>query len=266
MFSLFRRRRAKPSSAETLLFNSREIQIRRQPYKRSIGLTLQVNGNIRVSAPKTTPLSTIESFLAAHTHWIETHLLKYERLRSHYPPRHYVEGEAFPFVGRELALRYRFNDIAKPRLSIIGEEIVCELPRSRETSFAPTHSHPELQPLIANLYAREARRILTERLNLYAERMGLKPTSLSFRSQKTRWGSCSARGKITLNWRLAVAPLEVIDYVVVHELSHLAHYDHSKEFWALVASQIPDHATRRRWLRDHQYDGDFLAKRSELHV
>ena len=255
-----------PGSTETLVFADREIQIRRQPYKRSIGLTLQVNGRIRVSAPRSTPLETIESFLAAHSKWIETHLRKYERLRSHYPPKSYVEGEKFPFFGRQLALRFRFGEIKKPRMKIEGAEIVCELPRTQAARFVPTSSHPELQPVMAELYSRHGRHVLTERLEHFSQRMDLWPSSLSFRSQKTRWGSCSAKGKITLNWRLAVAPIDIIDYVVVHELSHLAHYDHSKGFWALVASEIPDFAARRRWLRDHQYDGDFLAKQSELHV
>jgi predicted metal-dependent hydrolase len=76
-----------------------------------------------------------------------------------------------------------------------------------------------------------------------------KITMLRIADQKTRWGSCSAKGTLSFNWRLYLAPPEVLDYVVVHELCHLIHMDHSTAFWALVSSILPDYRERRRWLK-----------------
>ena len=74
---------------------------------------------------------------------------------------------------------------------------------------------------------------------------------ITIRDQKTRWGSCSAKGTLSFNWRLMLAPPAVLDYVVVHELCHLTHMNHSKAFWALVESVCPDYRTHRRWLKEH---------------
>ena len=74
---------------------------------------------------------------------------------------------------------------------------------------------------------------------------------ITIRDQRTRWGSCSARGTLSFNWRLMLAPPAVLDYVVVHELCHLTHMDHSKDFWALVESVCPDYRTHRKWLKEH---------------
>lgn len=76
-------------------------------------------------------------------------------------------------------------------------------------------------------------------------------TSITIRDQKTRWGSCSSRGTLSFNYRLVFAPPAVLDYVAVHELCHLTHMNHSKEFWNLVGSVMPDYRAHRRWLKDH---------------
>ena len=106
---------------------------------------------------------------------------------------------------------------------------------------------------------------MSARLIHWAQQMKLAPNKISFRSQKTRWGSCSSRGVITLNWRLIGAPDSVSDYVIIHELAHLKYQDHSKRFWNLVEEFCPDFKADKKWLRENQYSFDFLAKKSELY-
>lgn len=250
---------------EILMFRDREVQVQRRAYKRSIGLTLQVNGRIRVSAPKSTPMSRIREFLLANTEWIETNLQRYKSLRETYPPKEYKEGERFLYLGEELVLTFRQGRHSKPRFHALDGQLIAEIPPLQWDSFRALEPHPELSTSLLEFYSKSARSIIGARLEFYSNRMGLRPSSVSFRSQKTRWGSCSVRGRISLNWRLIVAPRDVIDYVVVHELSHLKHYNHSAAFWNLVASQLPNYASLRSWLRQHQYEADFLAKKSELH-
>ena len=84
-----------------------------------------------------------------------------------------------------------------------------------------------------------------------AQALGVAYTRLAIRGQRTRWGSCSARGTLSINWRLVLAPPPVLDYVVVHELCHLREPNHSPRFWALVEARRPDWRTQRDWLRDH---------------
>lgn len=252
---------------EILMFRDREVHVLRKPYKRSIGLTLQVNGRIRVSAPKSTPLARIEAFLLANAEWIETHLQKYQTLRDSYPPKSLVEGERFLFQGRELVLVFKEGHRARVKFAAQGNALIAEIPpQAWVRGFNPNQPHPELMEDLIAFYKREAKEILERRLAFYSEKMDLVPAAVSFRSQKTRWGSCTSKGKISLNWRLIVAPLEVIDYVVVHELSHLRFYNHGSSFWALVGTQLSNYLELRQWLKDHQYEADFLAKSSELHI
>jgi predicted metal-dependent hydrolase len=250
---------------EVLVFRGREIDLHRKAYKRSISLTLQVSGRIRVSAPLQMPRERIETFLLAHQAWIEANLVRYKALREAFPRKDYREGESFPFLGEPLLLRFVEGSRRKPVFRRAGTELVCEIPGERWQGFDRAVGHPELAPALADFYAAAGKVVIGERVKHFAERMQLFPSSVRFRSQKTRWGSCSSRGRISLNWRLAIASLDVIDYVVVHELSHLKHYNHSALFWRLVATQVPEYKAYRDWLRVHQYDGDFLAKTSELY-
>ena len=118
------------------------------------------------------------------------------------------------------------------------------------------HPAPELPPLSDKDRARYisiARDIFTRKTAYYARIMGVSYGRIAIREQKTRWGSCSSKGNLNFNWRLILAPEEVLDYVVVHELAHRREMNHSKAFYAIVESVLPDYRQARRWLREHGY-------------
>lgn len=100
-------------------------------------------------------------------------------------------------------------------------------------------------------YLAAAKEYFPKRAAYFAPLTGGTYHRITIRDQKTRWGSCSAKGTLSFNWRLMLAPPAVLDYVIVHELCHLTHMDHSKAFWALVESVCPDYRTHRKWLKDH---------------
>jgi len=101
----------------------------------------------------------------------------------------------------------------------------------------------------------KAAELIPQRVAYYSGLTGISYLRVKINSAKKRWGSCSARGNLNFSWRLALAPLEVIDYVVVHELAHIIHRNHSKRFWALVSKLYPNYKTCRKWLR---HDGHLL--------
>ncbi len=104
---------------------------------------------------------------------------------------------------------------------------------------------------LVNKHKKYARKIFESRVTYFHQFTGGNYTSITIRDQKTRWGSCSGRGTLSFNWRLILAPPEILDYVVVHELCHLTHMNHSKEFWGFVGSVIPDYKIRRKWLKEN---------------
>ena len=103
-------------------------------------------------------------------------------------------------------------------------------------------------------YRGMARELLESRTAFFHRLTGGEYHTLAVRDQKTRWGSCSSRGTLSFNYRLIFAPPEVLDYVVVHELCHLTHMNHSKDFWNMVGAVMPDYKKYRKWLREHGHE------------
>jgi predicted metal-dependent hydrolase len=101
---------------------------------------------------------------------------------------------------------------------------------------------------------RLARALVTETASSEAQRIGVEYARIAIRDTRSRWGSCSSRGMLSFTWRLALAPREVLDYVVVHELCHLRYHDHSRRFWSLLAHTRPTYRDEERWLNDHGWE------------
>ena len=116
-------------------------------------------------------------------------------------------------------------------------------------------SREKMADELSGAITKEQMERLTEMVEAYARKwepvMGVHATHWTFRYMKTRWGSCSAKGNLNFNWKLALMPEEILDYLVVHELAHRVEMNHSPAFWAVVAEEIPDYKTRREWLRQN---------------
>lgn len=115
--------------------------------------------------------------------------------------------------------------------------------------FPPGLDEARLKGRLILFYKQEARKLVTERIGQIAPLMGVKPTNIYIGSAKRSWGSCNAKGRLSFSWRIMMAPPEAVDYVIVHELAHLKHLDHSKAFWAVVAKVLPDWKRRRQLFR-----------------
>lgn len=102
-------------------------------------------------------------------------------------------------------------------------------------------------------YKHTAKQVFPERINYYERLIGVQAGQIRIKDQKTRWGSCSSKGNINLNWRLILAPEEVMDYVIIHELCHLKEMNHSKAFWELVEQICPDYREQKRWLKENAH-------------
>ncbi|MCX7978866.1 MAG: M48 family metallopeptidase [Bdellovibrionaceae bacterium] len=236
-------------------FLGHPLRIERKAFRRSLSVVLKPGAPIVVRCGLLTSLRTIRSFLNEKSDWIERNLKKIQALRP--APKMLKEAEEFPFLGRNLRLKVVMTPHRKAFCSRTDENIFLHIPLEewpRDAGVQAHHYHEHVR----EFYKREAIRWISNRLRFWIEKTGLIPQKIQFREQKTRWGSCSARGQISLNWRLIVFSAEVIDYVLVHELCHLRHLNHSRQFWSLVESFCPNRRAAEAELKNSQFLPDFL--------
>lgn len=214
----------------------------RRGQRRTIGLSVGPHG-LSVRAPRWTSLAEIDALVQRKADWVLAKLRQLHEHRRLAPaPQEWCAGAVIPYLGRGLVLEldpgHRF---AGPGVELNGDRLLLALADDADAQ--------RLRDLAQTWLMREARRVFVERLDHYAPRLGVRYKSLRLSSAVTRWGSASADGGIRLNWRLIHLSLEMIDYVVAHELSHLREMNHSPDFWGVVASVLPDYEQRRQALR-----------------
>jgi len=200
------------------------------PSKGSKSICLRVNrdGSVTVRAPRFVTKSTVEQFIGKRTAWIVEKQKYFEQLLVLYPPKEFKNGESFQFLGRNLRLRLKHViNLKTPK---------CKVESGRLKLF---------------LYAKHTELRTAAFVRKHSSALAVKSGRISVVDQKKRWGSCSRKGDIRINWRLALMPPAVIEYIIVHELCHLKVHDHSPKFWNIVKSVLPDYENRRAWLRQH---------------
>lgn len=208
--------------------------------RRSLSLQLRPDGTLVVRAPRLLPKWRIEAFVEEKRGWIEQKQAVLRTRAAQYAPVRVEDGAALPFLGGSLTLR--FAAVRTPR-------------REGETLLLPPGADEDT---LRAWLREEARALVTPRVESYAAWMGLEYSAIHITSARTRWGSCSGKDSLNFTFRLAMCPPEVVDYVVVHELSHVAHKDHSRAFWETVEAYCPDWRARRKWLNEHRGLMDIL--------
>ena len=204
--------------------------------RKSIALVIKPDGRLIIRAPKRVSKREINALIEKHADWIVKKQAEVLEAQKKLAPHQFVEGETFYFLGKTYQLR--FTGAKKNLVRIWGENLQV----AKSVAW-------NAEAVIENWYKKEARQIFNERAGFYAKKYNFSYEKLKLSSAKRRWGSCSTHGNINLTWRLVMMPPEIIDYVVVHELSHLREHNHSKAFWAQVEAILPDYKERRKWLK-----------------
>jgi predicted metal-dependent hydrolase len=192
-----------------------------------------------VVVPEGLALADVEPFLEEKRPWIERTLRRMREAEADRPPVLLENGGEVPYLGSRLELAVK-AELGRTRAHVArrGDALLVKV--GHET---------EVQDALERWYRREARREIGVRLDIATARAGTPYTTLSIRGQRTRWASCSSSGAMSFNWRLLLAPEEILDYVVEHEVAHLEIHDHSERFWKLLEGRSPDSREYERWLR-----------------
>jgi hypothetical protein len=222
---------------DTLVVDDVAFDVRWSRRRRTIGISIPREGAPRLAAPVGCRRATLETAVRAKLPWVRRKLGE-RAARPELVAHHYETGERFPYLGREYDLVVVGDDTKRPILRLRAGRF--ELARAAQTD---GRAH------FLAWYRRRAARVLNERVRRFAPLVGVAPPPVRIKDMRSRWGSCSARGRVSLHWGLVLLPLDVADYVVVHELVHLKELNHGQAFWRGVEAVLPDHAERRTRLK-----------------
>jgi predicted metal-dependent hydrolase len=215
-------------------------RIRRSDRARHARILVGGDG-VEVVVPRRFPMREVEPFVQEKRRWIERTLRRLRESEAVLPPARLEDGGELPYLGERLALRVRLEpERRRPRVARRDGLVTAAVARPAA-----------LRDALERWYRRQARAEVSARLDAAVAAAGVRYESLQIRGQQTRWASCSSGGAMSFNWRLLLAPAEILDYVVEHEVAHIEVHDHSDRFWSLLASRCPGWREHEGWLRRH---------------
>ncbi len=218
-----------------------QYDIRRSDHRSTVALTVAPPGAVILTAPKNIPIERLDDVVHAKAQWITSRLRMVRSPEPKPSPREFVSGESFLYLGRQYRLDVRRGSRSR---------VVIEQGRFR-VQLPPLTGHARAQAIrmaLVDWYLRHAKARLTERVEWWTAKLQIGEPKVLILEQQRRWGSC-APGVVRFNWRIVQAPMRLLDYVVAHEITHLFHNDHRKEFWAALGRLLPDYEFRRSELR-----------------
>ncbi len=203
--------------------------------RKSLGISIKLDGSVTVRVPLKTPKYKVEQFLNKYQGWINTKLTKINLAR-----KKQAQSNLFYWLGEQYPLKE----------TALGTEIICF--NGKEFLVQSNFTH-QISIFLAKWYSCQAKQLIEPIIENYAKIFKLKYVSVRITSAKNRWGSCSSNGRICFSYRIAMLPIEVIKYIVAHELAHLVHLDHSLDFWQYVEQLYPDYKLAHKWLKEQKY-------------
>jgi predicted metal-dependent hydrolase len=220
------------------------FEIRRSNRRKTVAIKIDPMASVVVYSPQFLKADKIEEIVGKRAQWI---IEKQELVKNRgylYP----VSGEAFPYLGR----RYRLKVIK----SALQKEEKCKLINGRfmvqiNRNLNGKRVKSTVRKALIDWYLGRAEQKIPERVAVYARQIGEWPERIEIKNHKRRWGSCSHHGIVRFNWKIIMAPVTILDYVIIHELCHLIYPDHSAQFWQKVQTIIPDYTKRRGQLKEY---------------
>jgi len=225
--------------------------MRRSSRRRTIEISVDTDLNVKVAAPRYSSEKDVRSFIDERASWIMEKLKEARVRQARLQKKRYRDGNSFLFLGKAYPLQVQETEAKRAKIGFSGQQWHIWIPRGKEGK----EKEQAVRTQLLKWYRHEAMEIFGGRVFHFSRILKIEPRQVSIRGQKRIWGSCDHHKQvINLNWHLVMAPLAVIDYVVVHELCHIFHPNHSQRFWKKVEKVMPDFRPRRKWLKDQEPD------------
>lgn len=208
--------------------------------RRTASIIVRPDSSVEVHVPLRLAEKHVREMVREKSRWILRKRREAVEQIGKFPPHEYREGETFYYLGRKILLRISRG--TGRGVEVLDRELIVHVPLKGDV---------DVRKRVVRFFHTAALSAIRSRVIFYSSKLGLHPGPVRVRNMKSRWGSCSSSGALTFNVRLAMAPMSVIDYVVVHELCHLKEANHSQAFWALVEAAMPAYRREKDWLRKH---------------
>jgi predicted metal-dependent hydrolase len=213
------------------------------PRSRSFKIKIEPNGEVVVVTPPRYSKHLLEEFVSSHQDWILRN-----RAKMLAKTAHSVDTNQLSIFGKKYLKKILYTRHQPVGMSIAGQYLVYN---PANPLLSPTRLETEFTKNLNTFLKKTAEKYLLPRTRQLAKTMKLSYGAITIREQKTRWGSCSSQGNLNFNWRLVHYEPPIIDYVIIHELAHLVHMNHSAAFWNLVKEYDPEYLKHRGWLKRH---------------
>ena len=223
-----------------------DYTIKRGNRKKTLAINVTLASQVIVLAPNNFSREKIKTIVKKKALWILEKQEHFKRLAMLFPEKELVSGEQILLLGRKYRLKIKEeNYLSIPKLS--GRRLFIYV----HSNLAPEDRKEIIKDTLIKWYFEKSSKIIKQRINRYSKLLNLFPKKVIIKDQKKRWASCSKDGTLRFNWRISMAPVSIIDYIVVHELCHLKIKNHSSDFWKLLSIAMPDYQNRRNWLKNN---------------
>lgn len=240
---------------EILQFLNYDFHVIRQSQRRSLVIKLRPGFPNQILANQTTSKKVILDFLITKQNWLIKNLQKIEEFQNQIQIPDFDEGELFPVFGESRYFKYVETTRGLFQFSLEDGFLIAYVPNNKTELMG---DRKFLQKKLIQFYKKLGEEYLIQRCDQLSQLSGLKPKQIKIQTARSRWGSCSSDQTIHLNWKLTVFPLILIDYVIIHELCHLRHMNHSKQFWSLVEQNFPNYKEVQSHLKEQTQKAIFL--------
>ena len=216
--------------------------------RKTIGISVDYDNGVIVTLPKEISQEEIDKVVLQKAPWILDKLHEFSEVIVKPSDNEFVSGEKYLYLGRAYRLKvFRKENLKKPNLVFhrgkFNVEINSDLSEEEQKSI--------IRNQIRKWFLGKAETFLEKRVNILSNKTGIKSQDIKVREQQKRWGSCTKENVLIFNWLIIMAPVPVIDYIIIHELCHLKYPNHSDKFWKEIAVFCPEFQKRRDWLRIH---------------
>lgn len=216
--------------------------VRSRRRKKTLSIQIKRDGTVLIQVPYRTPQRDIDRFFAEKKQWLQKKIAQQQERQAEKQHKTFRSGEPFLYLGKTYPLRIEDRQSRPETLTYTGREFILS-----------SDALPGARVLFLLWYQKKAREYIAARVAHFSRVLRLSPRAVAINQARSRWGSCSADNCLTFTWRMIMAPPEVIDFIVVHELSHMKIRNHSRDYWRFMESILPGYKEQRIWLRENSH-------------